>query len=79
MKIIYATPLAVEILRQKGITIDTATRPAAATESKPLTAREKLEIFMRTRPRTFASAAEADEADHREIALLNAANREFWS
>jgi hypothetical protein len=76
---VYVSPLAEIILRQRGLTVDTepATRPAA--ETKLLTAREKLEIYMRHRPRNFTSAAEANEAEHREIALLNAVNRERWS
>jgi hypothetical protein len=57
-------------------TIDTAapTRPAADTKSKPLTAQEKLETFMRVTSRLFPSY----EAEQSYAKMVNARNRELF-
>ena len=80
MKLTYISPAAREILdrlpARDAAKFTADVEPLSAAE--PLRAAEKLRIYLKHRPRVFASAFEANEAEHRELELMNAANKEFW-
>jgi hypothetical protein len=75
MKPTYISARAAEIIRQRNLTIDeTPATRLAAGESKPLSASEKLDIFLRVHGREFPNA----EVQRGWIRMQNAANAERW-
>ncbi len=77
-KIIFVSDKAREILASRGITLDEAPSARTAAAEK-MSALESLQIYLRFRQRVFSSAVEANEAEHHELRLMNAVNRELWS
>ncbi len=73
--IIFISDKVREILRQRDITTDEApaTR-AAAVDVKPLSDKEKLDIFLRFNSRILPSP----ETEHAWARMTNAANREKY-
>jgi hypothetical protein len=77
VSVVFISDKARTILEGRGVAIDAATRPDAAGETKPLSAAEKLQIYLKYRQRVFERRPEADAAEGRELELLNAANKRF--
>lgn len=94
MKIIYVSPLATEIIRQRNVklTLDAApvTKPGVSGAgddvlaskigrgADTLSAQETFRIYMQQENREFSSLSEANEAEYTQLRLLNAALREFY-
>ena len=67
---VYVSPDAARLLRERHLVVDAA--PA------PLTAKQKLERFIATKPKTFEDARQANEADRTQLRLMNQMLREFY-